>query len=74
VLLLKNFQKQVATSCYLAICKEMPNKDHTTCGKERFITDRWADPRVQGAVAWLKWVVGFIGGTKPWGRERVSGL
>jgi hypothetical protein len=28
----------------------------------------------QGAAAWLEWVVGFIGGAKPWGRERVSGL
>jgi hypothetical protein len=27
-------------------------------------------------VKWLgwKWVVGFIGGAKPWGRERISGL
>jgi hypothetical protein len=31
-------------------------------------------PRDRGAVAWLEWVVGFIGGAKPWGRERVSGL
>jgi hypothetical protein len=31
-------------------------------GKERFITDCWTDPQVQGAAAWLEWVVGFIGG------------
>jgi hypothetical protein len=30
--------------------------------------------RVQSEVAWLNWVVGFIGGAKPWGRERMSGL
>jgi hypothetical protein len=30
-------------------------------------------PPDQEAVAWLKWVVCFIGGAKPWGRERVSG-
>jgi hypothetical protein len=30
--------------------------------------------QVQSAVAWLKWVVGLIGGAKPWGRERISGL
>jgi hypothetical protein len=30
--------------------------------------------RDQGAVAWLEWVVGFIGEAKPWGKERVSGL
>jgi hypothetical protein len=29
---------------------------------------------VQSAAVWLKWVVGFIGGAKPWGRERVFGL
>jgi hypothetical protein len=23
-------------------------------------------------VAWLNWVVGFIGGSEPWGRERES--
>jgi hypothetical protein len=39
----------------------------------------WSRPqghhsRVQSEVAWLNWVVGFIGGAKPWGRERVSGL
>jgi hypothetical protein len=62
---------------YCLYCKELPNKDHTMCEKERFIGIRpqgchsfW----VQSEVAWLKWVVGFIGGTKPWGRERVSGL
>jgi hypothetical protein len=25
--------------------------------------------RVQSAMAWLEWVVGFIGGAKPWGRD-----
>jgi hypothetical protein len=30
--------------------------------------------RIQSEVAWLNWVLGFIGGAKPWGRERVSGL
>jgi hypothetical protein len=31
--------------------------------------------QVQSEAAWLNWVVvGFIGGAKPWGRERVSGL
>jgi hypothetical protein len=25
-------------------------------------------------MTWLNWVVGFIGGAKPLGRERVSGL
>jgi hypothetical protein len=41
--------------------------------KKRFIgsTDCWADPRVQGAVAQLEWVVGFIGGATPQGREGV---
>jgi hypothetical protein len=29
---------------------------------------------VQSEAAWLNWVVGFIGGAKPWWRERVSGL
>jgi hypothetical protein len=28
----------------------------------------------QEAATWVNWVVGFIGGAKPWGRERVSGL
>jgi hypothetical protein len=48
-------------------CKQLPNKDHTKCGKERFIesTDCWADPWVQGAAAWLEWVVSFIGEAKP---------
>jgi hypothetical protein len=55
-------------------CKELPNKDHATCGKEKFFTDCWAYPQVQREVALLKWVVGFIGGAKPWGREKVSGL
>jgi hypothetical protein len=58
-------------------CKVLPNKDHATCGKERFIGTRPPDChsfvfRVQ-RLGW-KWVVGFIGGAKPWGRERVSGL
>jgi hypothetical protein len=59
-----------------AMCKVLPNKDHTTCGKERLIGTRPQDCHswVQSAVAWLNWVVGFIGGAKPWGRERVSGL
>jgi hypothetical protein len=29
---------------------------------------------VQSEVAWLNWIVGFIGVAQPWGRERVSGL
>jgi hypothetical protein len=24
---------------------------------------------VQSEVAWLNWVVGFMGGAEPWGRE-----
>jgi hypothetical protein len=28
----------------------------------------------QGAVTWVNWIVGFIGGAKPWVSERVSGL
>jgi hypothetical protein len=40
--------------------------------KERFITECWAAPHVQGAAAWLKRVVGFVGEAKPWGRERES--
>jgi hypothetical protein len=37
-------------------CKDLPNKDHVTCRKERFIgsTDCWADPRIQGAAAQLE--------------------
>jgi hypothetical protein len=31
-------------------------------------------PQDQGAVTWVNWVVGFIGGAKPWERERVSVL
>jgi hypothetical protein len=45
------------------------------CGKERFIgPDCRAITlfRVQSEAAWLNWVVGFIGGAKPWGRERES--
>jgi hypothetical protein len=28
---------------FRSLCKELPNKDHTVCGKERFIeiTDCW---------------------------------
>jgi hypothetical protein len=55
----------------------LPNKDHATCGKERFIGTRpqgchsfW----VQSEEAWLNWVLGFIGGAKPWGRVGESGL
>jgi hypothetical protein len=63
-------------------CKVLLNKDYATCGKERFIRNQTAGltpsppspASDQGAAAWLKWVVGFIGGAKPWGRERVSGL
>jgi hypothetical protein len=60
--------------CYF--CKVLLNKDHATCGKERFIETRPQDchSQIQSAVAWLNWVVGFIGGAKPWERERVSGL
>jgi hypothetical protein len=56
-------------------CKVLLNKDHATCGKERFIGTRpQGCPPDEGAAAWLKWVVCFIGGAEPWGRERVSGL
>jgi hypothetical protein len=45
------------------------------CGKERFIRNQTSGLllfRVQSAEAWLKWVVGFIGGVKPRGEgERV---
>jgi hypothetical protein len=46
-------------------CKELPNRDHNMCRKERFIgsTDCQADPQVRGAAAQADWVVGFIGGT-----------
>jgi hypothetical protein len=50
-------------------------QDHAMCGKERFIgPDCRAITlfRVQSEAAWLNWVVGFIGGAKPWGRERES--
>jgi hypothetical protein len=47
--------------CYL--CKELPNKDHATCGKERFIEIQTVGLS-QGAAAWLEWVVGFIIGAK----------
>jgi hypothetical protein len=60
--------------CFTGICcKELPNKDHSMCRKERFIgsTDCWADPRVQGAAARLEWVGGFIGGATLQGREGV---
>jgi hypothetical protein len=30
-------------------------------------------PPRSGAATWVNWVMGFIGGAKPWGRERVSG-
>jgi hypothetical protein len=57
-------------------CKVLLNKDHTMCGKERFTRTRLQSYHawVQRETAWLNWVVGFIGGDKPWGRERVSGL
>jgi hypothetical protein len=54
----------------ISYCKELPNKDHTTCRKERFIgsTDCQADSlRVQSAAAQLEWVGGFIGGAAPQG-------
>jgi hypothetical protein len=56
--------------------KVLLNKDHTTCGKERFIGPDHRAVTLRFRVRWLgwKWVVGFIGGAKPWGRERVSGL
>jgi hypothetical protein len=52
-------------------CKVLPNKDHATCGKERFIGTRLhgCHSPVQSEAAWLKRVVGFIGGAKPWGME-----
>jgi hypothetical protein len=31
-------------------------------------------PPDQGAETWVNWLVSFIGGAKPWWRERVSGL
>jgi hypothetical protein len=39
--------------------------------KERFIGTRpqGCHSQVQSEAAWLNWVVGFIGGAKPWGRE-----
>jgi hypothetical protein len=48
-------------------------------GKERFINIQTAwltlkPPSGQGAETWVNWIVGFIGGAKPWGRERVSHL
>jgi hypothetical protein len=57
----------------LDFCKELPNKDHATCGKERFIgsTDCWAVSWVQNAAAQLEWVEGFIGGATLQGREGV---
>jgi hypothetical protein len=63
-------------SSLYTLCKVMPNEDHATCGKERFIATRpqGCHYQVQSEVARLKWEVGFIGGAKPWGRERVSGL
>jgi hypothetical protein len=51
-------------------CKVLMNKDHTKCGKEWFIGTRLQGCHsfwVQSEEAWLKWVVGFIGGAKPWG-------
>jgi hypothetical protein len=64
--------------CFIhRICKVLPNKDHATCGKERFIGTRLQDCHSFGfRVQWLgwKWVVAFIGGAKLWGRERDSGL
>jgi hypothetical protein len=58
------------------VCKVLPNKDHATCGREKFwgIQTTGLPPWLQGAVAWVKWVVCIIGGSKLWGRERVSGL
>jgi hypothetical protein len=29
-------------------------------------------PQDQGSATWVNWVVGFIGGAEPWGRERES--
>jgi hypothetical protein len=58
-------------------CKVLLNKDHAMCGKERFIgSDRRAITLFGFRVRWpgWKWVVGFIGGVKPRGRERVSGF
>jgi hypothetical protein len=60
-----------------AKCKLLPNKDHNMCGKERFIRTRMQDChplRFRVAEAWLKWVVVFVGGPKPWGKKRFSGL
>jgi hypothetical protein len=40
----------------ITFCKVLPNKDHATCGKERFIGTRLqgCHAQVQSAAGWLK--------------------
>jgi hypothetical protein len=50
------------------ICKVLLNKDHTTCGKERFIGTRLQDChsfQVQSEAAWLKMGSGLYRRGKP---------
>jgi hypothetical protein len=55
-------------SCQIKTMPHMEKKD--LLGTRQQGHHSW----IQSAAAWLKWVVDFIGGAKPWGRERVYGL
>jgi hypothetical protein len=61
------------TAYLCGYCKVLPSKDHATCGKEIFTRNHTTGLslfQIQSEAAWLNWVVDFIGGAKPWGRER----
>jgi hypothetical protein len=58
-------------SNFIISCKVLQNKDHANWKRKIY----WKQTAglslfcVQSATAWLKWVVGFIGGAKPWEEE-----
>jgi hypothetical protein len=57
-------------------CKVLPNKDHTHVERKGLLEPDSRAITLGFRVRLLgwKWVVGFIGGANPWGREKVSGL